>query len=126
MNSMMIDSTTNFNGRIATSLCKKLGVSAETKIPGADDLILTGIQNTFSYNRYKNGINYKSKSFHDYMESSSMAVFYNKNTPEITTEVKINNCDIDLNPKILDYITPEVAEKAETKLDAQHKLNTLF
>lgn len=116
----------NFNGRIASALCKKLGTTVDTKIPGADDLILTGLEHSYTYNRYKNGINHKAKSFNDHMEAITLALFYNKSTPEIITEVKINNSHLDTNAKILDYITPEVTSKAETELDSLHKLNALF
>lgn len=125
----MIDSTKNtihFNGRIATKLSKKLSVAADTKIPGSDDLILTGLEHSYTYNRYKNGINHKAKSFRDHMEAVTSAIFYNKSTPEIITEVKINNSHLDTNAKILDYITPEVTSKAEAELDNLHKLNALF
>lgn len=126
---MMIDGTKNsinFNGRIATSLTKKLSVAVDTKIPGADDLVLTAVKHTYDYNRYQKGINYKAKSFQDQMEAITLALFYNKSTPEIITEVKINNSHLDTNAKILDYITPEVTSKAETELDNLHKLNALF
>lgn len=126
---MMIDSTKNkinFNGRIATGLCKKLGVAVDTKIPGSDDLILTGVKHSFGYNRYKNGINHKTKSFNDHMEAITSALFYNKSTPEIVTDVKLNNSHLDTNAEILDYITPEVTAKAEAELDNLQKLNALF
>lgn len=121
---MMMNSTINFNGRLATGLCKKLGVAIETKIPGADDLVLSDIKHLSSYNRYKNGINYKPKSFNDNMQSKTYGVFYNHATPEFTTEIKLADTNLDLNSKITDYITSNITDKAEAELLELHKLDT--
>lgn len=107
----------NFTGHISPNLCKRLGISENTKIPGATNLLLTDIRKESVYNRYKYGIFHKPTSFRNYMEPKTFAIFHNKNNPEKTATVEIGN---DLNietPSILNNITEDIITTATKLLD---------
>lgn len=106
----------SFNGKLSTELCKKLGVATNTQIPGAKTLTLTDIKSEPVYNRYKNGIFYKAKSFRDYMESQTFAEFSNDINPEKQIRINIGS-NLDINSSILEKINDDVIKKASKLLD---------
>lgn len=107
----------NFTGHISPNLCKRLGISETTKLPGTNNILLTDIRKESVYNRYKYGIFHKPTSFRDYMESKTFAIFNNKNNPEKTVSVEIGK---DLNietPAILNNITEDIVTTAAKLLN---------
>lgn len=111
-----MNNNVTFNGKLSTELCKKLGVTVNTQIPGPKSLTLTDIKSEPVYNRYKHGVFYKPKSFHDYMESEAVAEFSNDMNPKKQIRINIGS-NLDINSSILEKINDDVIKKASKLLD---------
>lgn len=108
----------SFTGRISPELCKKLGISPNTKILGPNNLVLSDLTKESFYNRYKYGVNYKAKYFRESMDSKVIATFYNDLAPEKTSKVHLAG-DVSMEASLLEKITDEVVETVSKNLDIE-------